>query len=88
MPLAALLDSSEDRLRQSAALALGNCGPSAQPAAAALRRAIEAERLLVEGVVLDASFGPEALLRARERYQDMQAALALIEAPAEEPATP
>jgi HEAT repeat protein len=78
LPLAALLDSNEDRLRQSAAIALGKFGAAARDAAPALQRAIEAESLLADQ---QAVVSPEAKARAEERLRDMQAALESIESP-------
>jgi HEAT repeat protein len=76
MPLAALLDSSEDRLRQSAAITLGRLGTVARDALPALRRAIQMEQLIANR---DAVVTPESLERAQERLADMQAALEAIE---------
>lgn len=76
MPLAALLDSSEDRLRQSAAITLGRLGGAARDALPALRRAIEMESLIADN---NAVVSPESLDRAKERLADMQAALQAIE---------
>lgn len=76
-PLAALLDSGEDRLRQSTAIVLGELGRVAAGAAPALERAIRMESLIADEKTF---ISPESLARAQQRLQDMQQALEKIQA--------